>query len=145
MFLDYDATRCSLALEWEDISEEQPPEDWLPLVSQIISRLQEIAPEPSLFYSLVNIFKTLSYENISQLFLGISPKLWETAAMSLLRVGTEPSMKFVLDLLKSDAIPYDSYTNVKEIEEYLLKHYEVNSPMIDIMQVSYDSYCNKSW
>lgn len=133
-FADYEATRMSLALEWEDTSDDEASADWLSLSLDMIRKVDESAPSPTLFYRLTELLKLFNYSQLSDMFIKMIPEHWSTAMMSVVKLGTEPSMKLLLDFIKYDAI---SDRKASEIFAHLLKSYDVNSAMIDLMDVSY--------
>lgn len=126
------ATRKTLALEWEDTSDDEAPADWLPLAVDMVKTLHENKPIPPLFYRLTSLLKTFNYNQLNDMFIKMSPDLWATAKMAIGKLGSEPSMKLLLDLMKYGSM---SSSEVHEITKYLLKNYEISSAMIDIIEV----------
>lgn len=124
-------------MEWDNEGKDDTPADWLPMVEIILNYFQENPPSPTLFYKLTTILKTLNYDQITELFTSISPTLWSSATMSFLRLGTEPSMELVYDLLRYGDMPYSELASTVT---YLLQNFETNDALIDVMKVKYQAF-----
>lgn len=127
---NYNATRATLVQDWEVLNPD-PPTDWLDIVRNIFEEFEVVSPTPDLFYSLVELLKTLNYDQMHQIFINLSPKLWNTAAMSLMGMGTESAMKMIADFAANGVIEGD--TLIDAIQN-IAKKFGINSPMIDLLK-----------
>jgi len=127
---NYNATRATLQHDWE-IENLQPPTEWLQYVQDMLKAFEFVTPSPTLFYDLVELLRTLDYDQIRQLFVDTVPDYWNTAAMSFMSVGTESAMKILVDFMKSDVI---TSSKLGDIVDYLTLRFDVNDPMIDLLK-----------
>jgi len=102
------------------------------MIEQTLSHFEDISPSPSIFYGLTEILKNLDYSQIQNLFIDAAPQLWNTAAMSFTSIGTEASMKLLVDFMNLGVL---GSSQLADTVEYLAKRFDMNSPMIDLVQV----------
>ena len=135
----YEASRSGLTIQWKDSSDDEPPADWLSLASELIESLSGFRPMPNHFYQLTELLKLLKFQQLTDLFVKISPEHWKNTAMSMLQVGTEPSLKLIKDYLFKDGILGDYIFNNKNNRDSIrqtIKLQETSATLVDLLEVS---------
>jgi len=153
----YEASRSGLTIQWEDSYDDEAPADWLSLASELIESLSGFRPTPNHFYQLTELLKLFKYEQLTDLFVKISPEHWKNTAMSMLQVGTGPSLKLIKDnLFSGDSIIgadiFDNKDNRDSFQQ-IIKLQETSATLVDLlMEMEFDEllqyrlkdYCMKN-